>query len=904
MRREGGAPGTPGRRFRSFFLRLYPKRVRKGHGVEMMEFLEHRLGRARASGRRGARVRTWWGLWKDLVATVAAEARRPRVKKESQRGGSGVGSLMQDLRHSVRRLAGTPLFTLGALGVMALAVGANTAAFTVVDHLLLTPPPFHRPEEVVNIYQDSDDGEPSSNSFPAYRDMSSMGEVFASVSATSPADATLETEEGSSPVAIEFATASLMETLGLSPFRGRWFDAEMDQVGAGNYAVVSHFAWQNRFGGDPELVGRVLRVNGEPVEVIGIGPPDYNGMGGFLVTDFWLSISSVGLGGSFRIANLDRREDHWYDVRGRLAPGVAVAQAQEAMNVLARRLAAEFPEMNEGRGITVFPTREIRLHPQADGALLPVATLLMAVVVLILILASSNLGSLLLIRGVGRRQEMAVRRAMGAAPFRVARLFLSEALLLSFAGGILGVLVAQWMLGVVAALPLDLPVGGDLDLHMDGRVLLFALALMVGTGLFFGWAPAAQSLAADVTGALKEDRRTTGGRRLSRFRNLMVSVQVAVSLILVLGAGLMVRTLARYYRVDPGVDADRVAVLRTDFTPLGLEAEERGVLVRQITERLAALPGVESVALASRLPVSGGGSTTTVVEGYDPPAGTGSVELDWVSVTPGYFRTMGIRVMAGRAYEVDDLRAEGRGPVILNQAASDRFWGGVDPVGRRLRPQGNPDAWSRVIGIASTSKVRSLAEPPTPLLYYVMGGGSLASPYLLVRSSTDPEGLLAAMSTQLREVNPRLPVVQLRALDDLVGDSVGTSRMSTMVLSLFSGLALLMACLGIYTIVAFSVAGRSSEIGIRMALGAPGNRVVAGVMREMGVTVAVGVALGGLFMVLVFPRLRDLFFGVELLSAWTLLPSLGILVGAVGLASWIPARRAARVDPVVALRAE
>jgi predicted permease len=811
---------------------------------------------------------------------------------------------MQDIRHAVRRLAATPLFTLGALAVVALAIGANTAAFTVVDHLLLAPPPFHRPEEVVNIYQDSDEGDPSSTSFPAYRDMATMGTVFASVAATSPDGATLETEQGSSPVAIEYTTSSLMETLGMTPARGRWFDAGMDHVGAGNYAVVSHYTWRNRFGSDPDLVGRVLRFNGEPVEVIGVGPTDYNGMGGFMVTDFWLSISSVGIGGSFRIANLDRRTDHWYDVKARLAPGVTVPQAQEAMNVLAGRLADEFPELNEGRGITVFPTRDIRMHPQEDATLLPVAGLLMAVVVLILVLASSNLGSLLLIRGVGRSQEMAVRRAMGAAPSRVARLFLSEALLLSFAGGALGLLAAQWLLGLTGALPLDLPLGGNLDLHMDGRVLLFSLVLMVGAGLFFGWAPAVQSLATDVTRALREDRRTAGGRRLSRFRNLMVSIQVAVSLILVLGAGLMVRTLSRYYQVDPGVDADRVAVLRTDFSPLGLAPEERGVVLRQITDRFAALPGVESVAVASRLPLSGGGSTTTVVEGYEPPAGTGSVELDWVSVTPGYFRTMGIELLDGRRYEEDDRRVGGRGPVILNRAASDRFWGGVQPVGRRVRPQGEPDAWSQVIGVASTSKVRSLAESPTPLMYYVMGEGGTTVPYILVRTSRDPAGLLAPLRTQLQAVNPRLPVVQLRTLEGLVGDSIATPRMAAMILSLFSALALLLACLGIYTIVAFSVAGRSSEIGIRMALGARGGRVVSGVMREMGRTVALGLAVGGMFMVLVFPRLRDLFFGVELISVGTLLPSLAILLGAVSLASWIPARRAARVNPVEALRGE
>ena len=246
-----------------------------------------------------------------------------------------MGALLQDLRFAVRRLISTPLFTVGALCVMALAIGANTAAFTVVNHLLLKPPPFERPEEVVNVYQDSDEGEPNSTSFPAYRDMAAMGSIFQSVAATSPDNAILESETESAEVAIEYATASLMAVLGLSPVRGRWFEPGMDQVGAGNYAVVSHHTWQNRFGGDPDMVGRVLRFNGASVEIIGVGPADYNGLGGFMVTDFWLSISSVGVGGSFRIANLERRTDHWYDVKARLAQGVTVPQSQEAMNALA-----------------------------------------------------------------------------------------------------------------------------------------------------------------------------------------------------------------------------------------------------------------------------------------------------------------------------------------------------------------------------------------------------------------------------------------------------------------------------------------------------------------------------------------------------------------------------------------
>jgi predicted permease len=814
-----------------------------------------------------------------------------------------VGALLDDLRYTAGRLARTPFFTLGALAIVAIAIGANTAAFSVVNKLLLTPPPFESPEEVVNVYQDSDDGEPSSNSYPAYRDMAALGGVFRSVAATSPDRATLEVEGAKQQVALEYTTSTFLETLGRSPVRGRWFDRSMDQVGTGNYAVVSEHSWRNRFGSDPGIVGRTLRFNGQPVEVIGVGPTGFNGVGGFVVTDFWLSISSVGVSGDFRVSNLDRREDHWYDVKARLAPGVTVTRAQEAMNALAQRLAEDFPDMNRGRGITVFPASEIRLHPGMDRSLYSVAGALMTIVVLVLILASSNLGSLLLVRGVARSPEMAVRRAMGAGPWRVARLFLSEALVLSLVGGVLGLLLAHWLLGALVTLPLPGVAGQTVDLAMDPRVLLFSLGLMVATGLFFGWAPAMQSLSLNFSQVLREDRRSAGrSRRLSLFRNLMVAVQVAVSLILAVGTGAMVRSLASYYRVDPGVDEGRLAYLQTDFTQAGIQPEERGSLLRQLVERVEALPTVDRVGMTSRIPVQGGGTTTTVIEGYEPEAGTGSVELNWALVSPGYFQTMGIQVLEGRGYLPEDQAGDER-QVIVNEAAG-RFWRGETPVGKRIRPQSVPDGWVQVVGMVSDTKVRSLSEPATPILYYLMGENGINVPYIVARTSADPAALLQGLRRELAAVDPALPVAGLSTMTDHIGESLTAPRLSARLLGLFSLLALLLASVGIYTIVSFSVAGRMSEIGIRIALGAEGSRVVGMVVREMASTVGVGVLVGAVVVALATPRFQGVVFGVDILSPGTLLPALLVLGLSVAIASVLPALRAASVDPVEALRVE
>jgi predicted permease len=883
-------------------LRLYPSRLRREYGDEMRELLEARFERARLQG-WAAVAAEWTRSGADLIGTCWDEWRA----SAGRRGTFGGGTLLmntwiQDGRHAVRRLVRTPVFTVGALAIMAIAIGANTAAFAVINGMLLAPPPFDRPEEVVSIYQDSDDGEPSSTSFPAYRDMAATDGIFAAVAATSPDRASLQVGEGAQPVAIEYTTASMMAVIGRNVTRGRWFYPEMDVPGAGAFAVVSHHAWVDRFGSDPSIGGRTVRLNNQPVTVIGVGPEGFNGVGGFLVTDFWLSISSTHIGGPFRVANLDRREDHWYDVKARLAPGVTPDQSQQAMTALALELAESFPELNQGRRITVFEFGDVRLHPEMDRALFGAAGVLGVIVLLVLVLASTNLGSLLLVRGISRTSEVAVRQALGAGSGRVARLFLSETLILSMAGGLLGIALARWLLGLLALIPLPGPMAGDLDLSMDWRVLAFSVGLMLGTGLFFGWAPALQSLRTDVAGTLREDGRSQGrGRSRSLLRNGMVAIQVAVSLILVVGAGVMARSLARYATVDPGFDVDRIAVLRTSFGQANVPPEERGPLVDDIRQRLAGLPGVTGVSLSTRIPVQGGGSTTTVVEGYEPQSGTSSVELNWAAVSPGYFATLGIDLVEGRGYTEDDRFSDLR-TIVVNETAARRFWPGQDPIGRRIRSQNAPDSWRQVMGVVQDSKVRSLGEPPTPMLYYVLGDGVPNSIYFVVRTARDPASLLGALRSELRTVNPSLPVVELTTAEGHLGAALAVPRVSASLLGVFSMLALLLASVGIYTIVSFAVAGRLPEIGIRVALGAARTRVVRLVVGEVAGTVAVGLALGGAVVMAVGLRFGSALSGVNVLDPMTLLASILVLGGVVGLASYLPARRAARVDPVNAMR--
>ena len=343
-----------------------------------------------------------------------------------------MGEWMQDLRDGFRRVVRTPLFTLTAVAIVALGIGANTAVFTVVNAFLFRAAPYSEPDRVVDVYQDSDDGEPNSTSFPAYLDMTDFTDVFSSVGATLSRGVSWEAPDGARPVQAEFVTSSFMDVVGLQPAMGRWFDESHDRPGTGNFAVLGYPSWVNDFGEDPAVLGRTVRLNGQPVTVIGVGPAEYVGHQAPLATDFFLSLSTLELGGGpYMVTNLERRTDHWYQVQARLAPEVTVMQAQSAMDGLAQRLATEYPELNRGRDITVFGPGEVRLHPSEDGALLPVAAVLMGIVGLILVLACSNLANLLLVRGVGRRPEVALRRALGAGRWRVARVFLIESLLLS-----------------------------------------------------------------------------------------------------------------------------------------------------------------------------------------------------------------------------------------------------------------------------------------------------------------------------------------------------------------------------------------------------------------------------------------------------------------------------------------
>jgi len=810
-------------------------------------------------------------------------------------------TLQQDIRHALRRLVRSPLFTLGAVGLLAIGIGANTTVFTVVDALLFRQPPWAEPERVVRIYQDTDEGTPGTNSFPAYRDMTEY-DVFSAVAAAAPSfiPATWDSPDGLTPVAIEYATSSYLPVLGLDVQRGRWFAPEDDIVGGTPSAVVSAATWRSRFAADPDVIGRTIQLNGYPVTVVGVGPERLTGTNTPLRTDFWLSIGTTVVGGPFQVANLDRREDHWYQVFARLAPGVTVPQAQSAMDALARRHAELYPALDIGRDITVFAAGDVRLSPSSDRDLTLAGGLLGAVALTVLLLACANLANVLLVRGLDRSGEVAVRSALGASQGRVARLFLLESLILAAAGGTAGLLLTHWALAALPSLPLSPLLGGALELRLDARVAGFAAAVMVLTGVSFGLAPAVRSARTDVSRGLR--RGSSAGRATLRLRDGLVVLQVAASLVLVLGTGLIARSLTALQTADTGVDVDRIAYLTLDWTRAGIAPEASFAALEEFRARIGSVPGVEGVAFATRLPAMRQGSTSTEIEGYTPPAGTNAVEMPFANVSDDYFETMGIPLVAGRGFGQDDVPSGPGVSIVINESAARRYWGNGDPVGRRMRAQGS-ESWTRtVVGVVGDVPVNALGEAPSPLMYFSTRQRPGMPSYLIVRAEDDPETILPELRREIAAWRSAVTVNGQGTLVSHLGSSLAMPRFAASAMGAFSVLALVLAALGVYTVVSFAVARRSAELGIRIALGAERGGVVRMVVGEVGRVVAVGLLLGVVFAAAAAPRFGDMLYGVEALDPPTFVTAVSLLLAVAWVAAYVPARRAARTDPVQALR--
>jgi len=817
-----------------------------------------------------------------------------------------MNTIWQDLRYGARMLIKKPGFTFIAVLTLALGIGANTAIFGVVDRLLVRLLPVGEPERLVNLIGRDEKGkEDTSFSYPIYADYRDQNDVFDGLLAYSETPLNLSESGQSERVIGVLVSGNYFDVLGVRPALGRAFLPEEDRTpGTHPVAVVSYGLWQRRFGADPKLVGRTITLNTYSFTVIGVAPAEFRGVRRGLSPDVYVPMQMIAQAWPARKPDdLNNRNFSWLNLMGRLKPGATRAQAQTAMSALSSRIMQVQPN--------TWPLIALEDGSQGEtGRVTELRTplkLLMATVALVLLIACVNVANLLLARAQTRGREMAVRLAVGASRYRLIRQLLTESLLLSLLGGLFGVLLAAWLTDALAAY--SPPTGGSapplLDARLDWRVLTFAATLSLVTGLLFGLVPAWQSSKPNLTVALKEESGAAGSGR-ARLRGALVSAQIALSLVVLVCAGLCVRSLRNLQRIDAGFDAAKVSVMGLNLSLNGYKEEQGLQFYANLLERVSALPGVEAASLARIVPLGGNGMRMSVgIEGYTP-ADDRPINFDMNLVGPRYCATMKLPLAAGREFTAND-NAAGQRVVIINEAAARAYWPNQNPLGKHLMigspGRGNPQP-VEIIGVVGDSRYRALTETFRPGMLLPAAQNYTPDLSLHLRSAGDPAALIESVRRELRALDPQLPAARIRTLEEQRRNSLYSERVTALLLAAFGGLALLLAALGIYGVMAYSVTQRTREVGIRMALGAGAGDVLRLMLRQGAWLIVAGVALGVAGALAATRLIRSFLYEVSVTDPLTFVVAALLLAGVALLACWIPARRATKVDPMIALRCE
>lgn len=822
-----------------------------------------------------------------------------------------IDALVRDTRYAVRRLVRDWRFTAAAVVILGLGIGANTAIFSLVNAVLFRDQALPDHDRLVHIYQNDREGRPLATSYSAYLEMAEHRDIFASVMATIVPDAVRYLHEGAvRNGVVEYTTPAYLYVLGLRPSLGRWFEEAEHAPNAPLVAVIGHQLWTSVFRADPSVVGRAIRIQGVPVTVVGVGPANHRGTLNIgLVTDFWVPITAVAAMEGVAAMSLAQMDEPFFLVKARLREGVTVAHAQAAMDILGRRHAAEHPDTDPGRGITVIASTDVRIHPQADAPIMAAASIVLVIVGLVLAIACSNLATLLLVRGAARAKEVSVRLAMGATQRQLVRHLLTESLLLSVVGGLAGCILAWW--GIQWLGGVDLPV--TVDVSLDVRVLGFAIALSIVTGVAFGLAPALKATRIDLLPTLRDEGTPVVDHRRLTLKNALIVFQVAVSVLLLGGTSIFLQMLSASRALRVGYAVDGVAMLETDVRYAGYTTTAAQNRYDELLRRIAAIPGVESAALLRGLPMQVNG-VPIVVDGAAGQTGS-AVVAGMLAAGPGFFETLRIPLLYGRVFDARD-RADTPRVAVITETMARQYFGAVNAVGRRFRPENEPDAWTEVIGVVRDTGTGNFGDDvldPIPQLFYRSYTQSDALPTTVIaRTSLDAASLVAAMQLELRALDVNLPVMTARTMAQELEDSRTTEKSVATFLGVLGALGLTLASIGLYAVVAFAVARRSREIGIRMALGARTQQVVWSVARGVAGIIGVGTGVGLVLSVLAMLALRaasapatglgNIAIYRPQIDPVALLAIAGVMALVGIAAALVPARRAARMDPLVALR--
>ena len=816
--------------------------------------------------------------------------------------------MLQDLRYGLRLLAKSPAFTLIATLSLALGIGANSAIFSMVNVILLRPLPVTEPDRIVSVFM-TDSRNPGNLplSHLNYEDLRDQNTVFSGMAALAFAQVNWSSGTESEQIPAQVVSGNYFSLLGANPALGRGFLAAEDQQ-ATPVVVVSHGFWERSLGSDASIVGRTLTLNRTPFTVIGVAPKGFTGTGLGAGPSVWLPMS-MHLVAQPNFTWYEQRRGLFLFAFGRLKADVSADQADANLKTIFAQLEQAYPNDNRGRSAGAVPLLQARLNPQGDdgGGVVQISMILMTVVGIVLLIACANIANLLLARANRRRREIAVRLALGASRVRLVRQLLTESTLLSLLGAGLGLMLAKWLLDALstADLALPLPVGDDLGL--DGRVLGFTAALAIVTGLLFGLAPALQASKADVVPVLKNESVPSGCSRrglaaLTNLRQSLVVVQIALSLVSLVAAGLFLRSLRESQSIDTGFATRSVLVMNFNLGREGYTPERGQLFYRQIAERAAALPGVQRAAIAQNAPLGGGLLRSVMPEGADTTT-RDRILVQVNSVSPGYLETLGVPLQRGRDFTDTDVEGA-PGVVIVNEIMAARFWPGQDALGKRFTFFGDDD-FTTVVGIARDAKYNAVAEDPTPFIYQPLRQNYSPAAVLHVRAAAEAAPLAAAVRREVQQLDPTLSVFNIRTLEDQVATSLAPVRTNVIMLSAFGALALLLASIGLYGVASYSVAQRTREIGVRMALGARSGSVLRLVLGQGLQLVAAGLAVGvgaALFLSAAIPP--DLVPNVSVRDPLTFAATATLLGGVALIASGIPAWRATRIDPLVALRSE
>ena len=822
-------------------------------------------------------------------------------------------ALKGDIQYALRVLRWNPGFTALAVTSLAIGIGFNAAMFSAVDALLFRPLPIHRPDRIVDVYTRGGDGDTfATNSYPDYLDFKSRSRVFDDMAGYSPAIAAVKAGERSVLALGEVVTGNYFSVLGVPAALGRTLLPDDDRPGAPRAVVISHRTWQRDYGRDPQVLGRTIHIHGEPYTIVGVMPSSFTGLVPMLRAEMWLPVAWVeevepaGIQdtvpsptGNTRV---ERRGQRWMFIKARLKDDETFERANANIQLIATQLAAEHPKTNTNRPAIV--AENVRIHPQGDAMIKPIAAGLMIGIGLVLLIACANVANMLLARASGRWREIGVRLAMGASRGRLIRQLLTESVVLAICGAAAGVGVAAFLLLLIDRMRLPITIPITLNLQLDARVLFFTTSIATLAGLIAGLAPALRAtrlnLATDLKGEVAGAK--AAGRRWT-LRDGLVALQTAVTLVLLVAAALLVRSVFEAHRVDLGFQTEGLVAVGSELSLIGYTEEKASRLYEQVYERVRSLPGVVSAARTVRQPLAINYNRNSVffADRHGPETQGTPIAATWVSST--YFATLGVPLLRGRNFTSADT-ASSPNVAIVTDAFARRYWPNGDALGTRFRTRSFDGPEFEIVGVVADYKVETVGEAPTPYIHYALTQRSFTGEVLMARTTLESDAIIAGIRREIFALEPSAVVIESLTMERQVDATLLPARLAAHTIGLVGIVATALAAIGLYGVIAYTVARRTREIGIRMALGAQPGTVLRMIMGQGLGIMLVGLTIGAILGAIAARAIASGLYGVGAADVTAWAGAIAVLFSAALLANFLPARRAARVNPSVALRTE